>query len=62
MSEEKTTTIVIHESTWRELNMRRRLGESMEDVISRLLKRQPIESSELTPEDKVTSGEKVKEK
>lgn len=62
MREEKTTTMVIHESTWRELNMRRRLGESMEDVINRLLRTRPIEPSELAPEGKVVSGEEVEEK
>jgi len=34
---DKTTTITIKESTWTELNMRRALGQSMDDVIKSLI-------------------------
>jgi len=34
----KTTTITISEETWEELNRRKRLGESFDDVIRKLLK------------------------
>lgn len=35
---EKTTTIQVSEETWKKLNAIKRLGESMNDVITRLLK------------------------
>lgn len=35
---EKTTTIQVSEETWKKLNGMKGLGESMNDVITRLLK------------------------
>jgi len=39
--ENKNTTITVKESTWLELNKRKRLGESMDDLIVRMVLETP---------------------
>ena len=34
--ENKNTTITVKESTWTKLNQRKRLGESMDDLVNRM--------------------------
>ena len=41
MKNEKNTTITIKEPTWNELNKRKTLGESMDDLISRMILETP---------------------
>jgi len=46
--ENKNTTITIKENTWSELNKRKKLGESMDDLIQRLCLEEP---EVLTPQN-----------
>jgi len=39
--ENKTTTISIKEDTWKELNKRKKLGESMDDLIKKMCLEEP---------------------
>jgi len=53
MSDPKTTSVVVHRTTWARLNsLRRDPKDSMDNVIVRLLDAQGIP----TPEDEVGSG------
>ena len=40
-SQEQTTTMEIKHSTWDELNKRKKVGESFDDVIKRLILEEP---------------------
>lgn len=40
-TQEKTTTMEIKHSTWEELNKRKRVGESFDDVIKRMAMEEP---------------------
>ena len=40
--EDKITSIQLHESTWKELNKRKKLGESHEDLIKEMLLEFPV--------------------
>jgi len=39
--ENKNTTITVKESTWKELNKRKNLGESMDDLVNRMCLEEP---------------------
>jgi predicted CopG family antitoxin len=40
-TQEQTTTMEIKHSTWEELNKRKKVGESFDDVIKRILLEEP---------------------
>ena len=42
ITQEQTTTIEIKHSTWNELNKRKRVGETFDEVIKRILLEIPI--------------------
>jgi len=49
--EDKITSIQFHESTWNELNKRKRLGESFEGLIKRMLLEFPKEKYKPLPKN-----------
>ena len=44
--ENKNTTITIKANTWSELNKRKRLGESMDDLVNRMCLEEPEVTNE----------------
>lgn len=43
---EKNTTITVKEGTWNELSKRKKLGESMDDLINRICLEEPEQTEE----------------